>query len=111
MGTNTKFSKRRWIEPELEVVHKAQVVHVDKLNELKMKVEKIVTRRVFLSDENGNKIPKNFIDGVRCYWFDEKGRYQTASFRTNDLVPFEIALKGIDAVNEWIIRPIDGRDS
>ena len=98
---------RRWIEPGVQVVHKAQVNHQDSLDKLKMKVDKIVTRRVFIYDESGKKIPRSFIDGVRCYWFDEDGKYKTASFMTNDLVPYVIAKKGIDKVNEWINRPIN----
>lgn len=106
-----KWYTKKWIQPGVEVVHKAQVNHHDNLEKLKMKVDKIVTRRVFVTDEDGNRIPRNFVDGVRCYWFDEKGEYQTASFMTNDLVPFEIAKRGVNEVNDWINRPSDGRNS
>ena len=107
MGTNTKLYKKRWIEPGLEVVHKAQVNYLENLEELKMIVDKIVTRRVTITDPLGVKTPRNFIDGVRCYWFDRNGEYRTASFRTNDLVPYEIAKEGIDKINDWINRPMN----
>lgn len=102
---------RKWIEPGVLVVHKAQVNHQDKLEKLKMKVDKIVTRRVYIFNESGKKVPKSFIDGVRCYWFDEGGKYQTASFMTNDLVPIVIAMQGLDKVNEWINRPLNGSEN
>lgn len=96
---------KKWIQPGIEVVHKAQVNHVENLNRLKMKVDKIVTRRVFVYNEEEKKVPRIFVEGVRCYWFDSSGEYHTASFMTSDLVPFEIAKLGVDKVNEWLERP------
>lgn len=107
MGTNTKLYRKRWIEPGLEVVHKAQVNYQENLDELKMLVDKIVTRRVIITDPSGGKTPRNFIDGVRCYWFDRNGEYRTTTFRTNDLVPYAIAKGDIEKVNEWINRPMN----
>lgn len=110
--SDEKLYKKKWIEPGLEVVHKGQLTYSFRLSKIKMKVEKIVTRRVMYWDETlQKKIPKNFIEGVRCYWFDNQGEYKVAMFMTKDLVPYILAVQGLEVVNDWIQRKseVDGR--
>jgi len=104
MGSDTsKLWKKKWIEQGVEVIHLFQINHPDRFSKIKMKVEKVVTKRVPFHEE-GKTTYKNFVDGVRCYWFDTNGEYRTGTFMTSDLVPFRIAVQGMEVIKEWLNR-------
>lgn len=105
MGSDTsKLWKKKWIEQGIEVIHLLQINHPEKFSKIKMKVDKVVTKRVPLHNEDGTTTYKNFVDGVRCYWFNDQGEYQTGNFMTTDLVPFRIAVQGFDVIKQWLKR-------
>ena len=92
---------RYWIVAGLEVIHRNDITELnkDRLGLFKMTVDRVIKR----SKENGGK-RKTYIDGVRCHWIDNDRKYQVGQFHTNELVPFDIAVKGIEKVNDWIQR-------
>jgi uncharacterized protein YodC (DUF2158 family) len=93
---------RYWIRAGLEVVSRNDVTDLnrDRLSLYKMVVEKVVKR----SKDGKNGERKVFIEGVKCHWVDNDRKYQVGQFHTNELVPFEIAVKGVEEVNRWIQR-------
>lgn len=85
-----------WISTGIEVIRRDDIteLNIDRLRLFKMVVDKIVKRKI--DDEMVR------IEGVRCHWIDNNRVYQTGLFHTHELIPYEIAEKGIDAVNKWI---------
>ena len=85
-----------WIVPGVEVVHRDDISELnrDRMHLFKMTVEKVVRRKV--NDHLAR------VDGVRCHWLDNDRKYQVGMFHTKELIPYDVAKKGVDAVNEWI---------
>jgi hypothetical protein len=87
------------------------VAHIENIGQ-KMVVKEIKRRTVFQSTGEADevlggfkKVPKNKIDGILVYWFEgsETGKiYKEEKFHSELLVPWNIALQGKDAVNEWV---------
>lgn len=96
-----KLNRKLWIVPGVAVIRRDDIseLNMDRLILFKMTVDKIVKRSV-------KDMVK--IEGVRCHWIDSERKYQLGLFHTNELIPFDIAIKGISKVNKWINREKDG---
>jgi uncharacterized protein YodC (DUF2158 family) len=94
---NTDLWGRYWIKGGLEVVHRNDVtaINVDRISLFKMTVEKVIKR----SKEGQGGQRKTFIEGVKCHWIDGQRKFQVGQFHTNELVPYEVAVKGLEEVN------------
>lgn len=74
---------------------------------LKMTVEEIVFKTISVpvsEKEDGSgfeKKEKRIIDGIVCFWM-KGAEVCNHKFRTDVLVPWEIAMKGIDAVATYL---------
>lgn len=64
-----------------------QVSHVDNL-ELKITVERIIKKSTELQ-EGTKTVKRQLIVGVKCHWFDENNKLQTAIFNTRELIKRE----------------------
>lgn len=93
-----------WIRAGLEVVHRD---HITDLNRDRMVLYKMVVERVIKRSKEGRDGERRmFIEGVRCHWVDGDRKFQTGQFHTNELVPYEVAVKGIEETNRWIGRGV-----
>ena len=94
---------RYWIEAGIEVIHRNDIteMNIDRLGLFRMTVDRVIKR----SKDKGDS-RRTFIDGVRCHWLDNERKYQVGQFHTGELIPFEVAAKGVDEVNKWIKREI-----
>lgn len=88
-----------WIEEGGEVAHKDNPSQ-------KMYVERILksSREIDYGDGAGNTSKKTITrtHGVECHWFDSEKKFQTGKFHTRELIPYEIAEQGEDAINKWV---------
>lgn len=82
--------KKKWIKEGMSVSHR------DNLS-LKMRVVKFVKQSIETKDGDS----KVYIRGVKCHWFDNNNNLNNGVFHTTELVPYDIAVKGIESVNEW----------
>ena len=100
---NGSINDRYWIRAGIEVIHRDKIVdlNMDRLSFYKMVVDKVVKKS---REDKSSSERKVFIDGVRCHWLDSEMKYQQGQFHTHELVPFQIAVKGIEAVNTWLNR-------
>ena len=110
MGSITENKKhnvwgRYWIIGGLEVVHRNDItdLNIDRLSLMKMTVDRVIKR----SKGNGDDKRKVFIEGVRTHWIDNERKYQVGQFHTTELVPYDVACKGIVVVNKWLERSYD----
>ena len=99
---NEELWGKYWIKGGLEVVYRNDItaINVDRISLFKMTVEKVIKR----SREGQQGQRKTFIEGVKCHWIDNDRKFQQGQFHTNELVPYEIAIKGLEEVNKWIAR-------
>ena len=97
-----RLNSKYWIEGGIEVVHRNHItaLNKDRIHIFKMTVDKVIKK----SKECTNGQRKTFIEGVRCHWLDDGMKYQVGQFHTNELVPYKIAEKGVEAVNKWLAR-------
>lgn len=95
---NQDVTAKYWIKGGVSVIHRDHVtdLNMDRLGFYKMVVDKVVKRS---KGEDGQR--RTYIEGVRCHWLDSDMKFQTGQFHTGELVPFDIALGGIDKVNAW----------
>lgn len=101
MDRDSGLWSRYWIISGIGVVHRNDVtdLNMDRLHLFKMTVDRVVKRSKGEGDSR-----KTYVDGVRCHWLDNSRKYQTGTFHTNELVPYEVAERGIEEVNRWISR-------
>jgi uncharacterized protein YodC (DUF2158 family) len=84
---------KNWIKSGAEVAHKGNIIQ-------KMYVEDIIKR----SKAGGQMV---LVIGVKCHWWQESGRdkkpiYQFGTFHTKELVPWEVAMQGQQAVTKFL---------
>jgi len=90
------------------------VAHTENL-EQKLIVKEIKRRRVdvstgkIITNSEGKsvfeKITKNKIDGILCYWFektDDGKKYKEEKFHSELLCPWNVAQKGEKEVEKWV---------
>lgn len=91
--------KKNWVYEGLDVAH------IDNLDQ-KMHVEKLLYAERKYNDGENEKIHRLF-NGVRCHWWgphpddSDKRMLTHADFHTNELIPWDIAVKGEKAVLEF----------
>ena len=84
---------KKWIKPGIDVAF------ID-VPDLKMKVQDFVRR----SKVHDGKIVGEIIIGVKCFWFDDKKKYQWGTFHSKQLLPWEVAEAGPSAISEFLNR-------
>jgi hypothetical protein len=98
------MNDRKWIKEGMEVAERDNLA-------LKMVVERLLKRTkkvaTYKRDADGNIIYQNkvIMEGVECYWWGTEGEAHVKvkeKFHTQRLVPWEVAVKGKQAVVEWI---------
>jgi hypothetical protein len=101
-GSGDDLWGRYWIRGGLEVVHRD---HVTDLNKDRLVLYKMVVDRVIKRSKDGKEGERRlFIEGVRCHWVDNDRKFQVGQFHTHELVPYSIAVRGIEETNRWIGR-------
>lgn len=99
---DTDLWGKYWIKGGMGVIHRNDVtaMNVDRIALFKMTVEKVVKR----SKDGNDGQRKTFIEGVKCHWIDDSRKFQVGQFHTNELIPYDIAVKGLEEVNKWVLR-------
>lgn len=100
----TQTYDRKWIKHGMEVAHKDfpdQKLYVD---HIKTEVKKIATGQ---SDKDGRPIYENKtrVTGVQVR-YREDGRWKYMRFHTREIVPWEIAQQGIEAIIAFMERDL-----
>lgn len=97
-----KLWSKFWAEQGLAVIH------VDRLKIDKEKaIEEFIMRisePVYIAKKVDGKM-KQFLTGIKCHWMDSEGKIQREVFHSCELIPFEIAKKGLQEVQKWLDRP------
>lgn len=97
-----------WIKEGGEVCHKD-------VPERKMYVDRILKKTVlelsgdyYDSDSDGHKKgeamkeEKVRVIGVQVHWFDGDSRLNTYKFHTRELVPYEVGIRGQEAIDKFL---------
>ena len=85
-----------------------EVAHVDCL-QVKMRVKKLIWKYVDVPNgipknpatDGFNKEKKKLLDAIQTEWWED-GKFKTGKFHSKMLVPWFMAEKGKQAVEEWL---------
>jgi hypothetical protein len=81
------MSKTKWIKPGISVVNITNLTFV-------YTVDKVIFQsKTVKTDEGLKKISR--IRGVQCKYYDEHGELHSVIHHSKELVPYNIALKGV----------------
>lgn len=86
--------KKYWIKPGIEVAHRDCITR-------KMYVVNIVRKKRRIKKEDGTRDTLSVIQGVACRWFDDNKENKEV-YHTRELIPWNIASEGEEAINNWI---------
>ena len=100
MSKNDLWGKY-WISKGIEVVHRDRIGQPN-LESSKMYVQRIIKKKIYSDTKES---VGHVIDGIRCYWYDKKGELKVENFHSKHLIPYEIAIQGVEETNKWISRP------
>jgi uncharacterized protein YodC (DUF2158 family) len=90
--------KRGWIRKGMVVV---SMTNLDQ----RMTVEEFIYKSGNIVDINSNNvIQKKFLVGIRCSWIDGNGDKTYSPFHSKELVPAEIAEKGLSQAFSFYSR-------
>ena len=85
--------EKKWIKPGIDVAY------ID-VPDLKMKVQDFVRRSKVVE----GKVVGEIIIGVKCFWFDDKKKYQWGTFHSKQLLPWEVAVGGPVEISKFLNR-------
>lgn len=87
-----------WAEQGLEVVH---IEHARKTN-LKPEDHKMYVVKIVWNKQGKDNL--RYINGIACHWFTMGNKLEREVFSTKELIPYEIAKRGIQVINDWLNR-------
>ena len=93
-----------WAEQGLAVIHvdRLKIVEGELLEDRIMRVERIVMESK--EGEEGDR--RKVMRGIICHWVDKENRMWKEMFHSRELVPYEVARKGLGEVQRWIEREV-----
>ena len=84
-----------------DVAHKNNLIQM-------MTVKEIIYKNIDVpvkAKEDGSGFEKKSVsklDGILCYWWDDKREYHEVKFHSREIVPWRIALQGTIAVHNYL---------